>query len=110
MFWSYRKNADLRQKAQILYSTGNTYKPENNLETGRYCTILLYGATKDVSLNQMQNIEDLQAFIDQMWYKWFIKGITKSNVVKRSLFPTVEVLMNTLEGVITKYKISKIQI
>lgn len=84
-------NFDLRQKAQIFYS--NNCKPEEILEAGRYCAILLYRASKDVSVNQMKNIDDLQAFLEQMQNESFIKGTTKSSAVKlSSLFPTIDAL------------------
>lgn len=41
----------------------------------------------------MKNIDDLQAFLEQMRYESFIKGTTKSSAIKiSSLVPTIDAL------------------
>lgn len=85
------KRSDLQQKAEIFYNSNSDI--EAILEAGRYCSIILYGAAKDVQVQKMNNVEDLQVFLEQMRYEYFIKATTKNNAVKlSSLVPTVDAI------------------
>ncbi|CAB3230826.1 unnamed protein product [Arctia plantaginis] len=68
------------------------------LEVEKCCSIVLYGAAKDILL-KMDNIEDLQVFLEQMRYESFVKVTPKNNAVKlSSLVPTVDALSEHTKG------------
>ncbi|KYN14901.1 hypothetical protein ALC57_12893 [Trachymyrmex cornetzi] len=64
------------------------------LEAGRYCTIVLYGAPKNVTFNEMKRIEDFSGYLEQMRYESFVKSTAKQNsaVKVSSLVLTVDSL------------------
>lgn len=83
---------------QIFYNRNSEL--EEILGAGKYCTILLYGAAKDIQLNKLSRVENLSAYLEQMRYESFIKATTKNNSVKlSSLVPTVDALNEHIKRV-----------
>ena len=72
------KRSDVREKAKLFYNSSSTV--EEILEAGRYCTVVLFGLSKDTTINKLQQKENLSEYLGQMRYNLFINLTTKKKL------------------------------
>lgn len=94
----------MREKAKIFYNSSSALK--DILEAGYTCTAMLFGLSKDTTVNKLKNIQNLSEYLEQMRYNSFINLTTKKKAVKlSSLVPTVGALNEHIKRVYLQVQI-----